>query len=241
MTPSAYRAGGLGEAIAYAFCGTALGPLTMAAADHGVYFAQFGMERVRAHRSAQGEFPQANVAASLMTQSRELSAWIDALEARIAISAPRPDVPLDLSGTAFQIPVWKFLLGVPSGSVVSYGEVAQGIDALKAFRAAASACAANRIAVLIPPGVAWQWRSGWLSMGLRTKARAAGSRTDEICWHTIVLRQTVSRGENMNAASKRVAEDLSQSLGHRERVGRVLVDHKYRRLFSSSRSRRRPP
>jgi alkylated DNA nucleotide flippase Atl1 len=47
----------------------------------------------------------------------------------IATSAPRPDVPLDLRGTAFQIQVWRFLLGVPAGSVVSYSEVAKGIGA----------------------------------------------------------------------------------------------------------------
>jgi AraC family transcriptional regulator of adaptative response/methylated-DNA-[protein]-cysteine methyltransferase len=34
--------------------------------------------------------------------------------------------------------------------VVSYSELAAGIDAPKAVRAAASACAANRIAVLVP-------------------------------------------------------------------------------------------
>jgi AraC family transcriptional regulator of adaptative response/methylated-DNA-[protein]-cysteine methyltransferase len=150
MAPSAYRAGGLGETIAYAFRDTALGPLLMAATDRGVCFAQFGRSESGLIAQLKGEFPQASVTASTMTQSSELSAWIEAFEAHIATSAPRPDVPLDLRGTAFQIQVWKFLLGVPSGSVVSYSEVAQGIGAPKAFRAAASACAANRIAVLIP-------------------------------------------------------------------------------------------
>jgi AraC family transcriptional regulator, regulatory protein of adaptative response / methylated-DNA-[protein]-cysteine methyltransferase len=150
MAPSAYRAGGLGETIAYAFCVTALGPLLMAATDRGVCFAQFGRSESALIAQLKGEFPQASVTASTMTQSPELSAWIEAFEAHIATSAPRPEVPLDLRGTAFQIQVWKFLLGVPSGSVVSYSEVAKGIGAPKAFRAAASACAANRIAVLIP-------------------------------------------------------------------------------------------
>ena len=72
------------------------------------------------------------------------------MDAHIAGGAPRPDLPLDMRGTAFQIRVWKFLLGIPEGQVVSYTEVASGIDAPKAVRAAASACAANRIAVLVP-------------------------------------------------------------------------------------------
>jgi AraC family transcriptional regulator of adaptative response/methylated-DNA-[protein]-cysteine methyltransferase len=150
MAPSVYRAGGRGETIASAFRNTALGPLLMAATMRGVCFAQFGRSESALLAQLKGEFPQAQVVASTMTQSPELNAWIEALEAHIASSAPRPDVPLDLRGTAFQIQVWKFLLSVPAGSAVSYSEVAQGIGAPRAFRAAASACAANRIAVLIP-------------------------------------------------------------------------------------------
>jgi AraC family transcriptional regulator of adaptative response/methylated-DNA-[protein]-cysteine methyltransferase len=55
-----------------------------------------------------------------------------------------------LRGTAFQIRVWRFLLQVPEGSLLSYAELAAGIGAPRAARAAASACAANRIAVLVP-------------------------------------------------------------------------------------------
>ena len=150
MAPSVYRAGGLGEAIAYAFRKTQLGPLLMAATDHGVCFAQFGESEAALVAQLKNEFPQAAVTASAMSESPELNAWIEALEKHIESSAPCPDVPLDLRGTAFQIRVWKFLLGLPSGSVVSYAEVAQGIGAPKAYRAAASACATNRIAVLIP-------------------------------------------------------------------------------------------
>jgi AraC family transcriptional regulator of adaptative response/methylated-DNA-[protein]-cysteine methyltransferase len=85
-----------------------------------------------------------------MADSPELDAWIQAVEAHIAGTARRPDLPLDLRGTAFQIRVWRFLLQVPEGDVISYTELAAGVGAPKAARAAASACAANRIAVLVP-------------------------------------------------------------------------------------------
>jgi AraC family transcriptional regulator of adaptative response/methylated-DNA-[protein]-cysteine methyltransferase len=75
---------------------------------------------------------------------------MEALEAHIDGSAPRPEVPVDLRGTAFQIRVWRFLLDVPEGDVLSYTEIARGIGAPKSVRSAASACAANRIAVLVP-------------------------------------------------------------------------------------------
>jgi AraC family transcriptional regulator, regulatory protein of adaptative response / methylated-DNA-[protein]-cysteine methyltransferase len=150
MTPSAYRAGGAGEAIAYACRPTALGQLMMAATDRGVCFAQFGPSEPALKRELGAEFPKAVLAPSTLANSRELDAWIRAFEAHVAGSAPRPDVPLDLRGTAFQIKVWRFLLRIGEGEVLSYGEVAAGIGAPKAVRAAASACAANRIAVLVP-------------------------------------------------------------------------------------------
>jgi AraC family transcriptional regulator of adaptative response/methylated-DNA-[protein]-cysteine methyltransferase len=150
MTPSAYRLGGAGETIAYAFRDTALGPLLMAATDRGVCFAQFGDSESALVAQLRAEFPKATVVVSGMTHSPELDAWIQAFEAHIAGTAPRPDLPLDLRGTAFQIRVWKFLLDVPAGDVMSYAEVAAGIGAPQAARATASACAANKIAVLVP-------------------------------------------------------------------------------------------
>jgi AraC family transcriptional regulator of adaptative response/methylated-DNA-[protein]-cysteine methyltransferase len=150
MTPSAYRAGGAGETIAYALRDTAMGALLMAATDRGVCFAQFGSTGAALIGQLHAEFPGASIVASNMTSSPELDAWIRSFEAHIGGTAPRPDLPLDLRGTAFQIRVWKFLLGVREGDVTSYAEVATGVGSPKAVRAAASACAANRIAVLVP-------------------------------------------------------------------------------------------
>jgi AraC family transcriptional regulator of adaptative response/methylated-DNA-[protein]-cysteine methyltransferase len=150
MAPSTYRSGGAGEMISYAFRHTALGPLLMAATDRGVCFAQFGKSEKSLIEQLQAEFPKATVRESGATRSPALDAWIKSFEAHIDGSAPRPDVPLDLRGTAFQIRVWRFLLGVPEGDVLSYTEVASGIGAPNSVRAAASACAANRIAVLVP-------------------------------------------------------------------------------------------
>jgi AraC family transcriptional regulator of adaptative response/methylated-DNA-[protein]-cysteine methyltransferase len=150
MTPSAYRAGGAGEHIVHAFRRTALGPLLMAATVRGVCFAQFGADESALVDQLKSEFPRASHAASAMSGAAELDAWMRALEAHLLGSAPRPELPLDLRGTAFQIRVWRFLLQIPDGNVISYTELAAGIGAPTAARAAASACAANRIAVLVP-------------------------------------------------------------------------------------------
>jgi AraC family transcriptional regulator of adaptative response/methylated-DNA-[protein]-cysteine methyltransferase len=127
MTPKSYRAGGAGERITWACRPTVLGPILMAATDRGVCFAQFGDDQDALLTQLRREFPRAQ------------------LERQ-----PRPELPLDLRGTAFQIKVWEFLLSLGDGEVVSYSELAQAIDKPKAVRAAASACGANKVAVLVP-------------------------------------------------------------------------------------------
>jgi AraC family transcriptional regulator, regulatory protein of adaptative response / methylated-DNA-[protein]-cysteine methyltransferase len=150
MTPSAYRRGGAGESITYAVRDTTLGPLLMAATDRGVCFAQFGESEAALTTQLRNEFPNASHVRSSRSDSRELDSWMKAFEAHLCGDAPRPDLRLDLRGTAFQIRVWRFLLQVPEGRVLSYAELADGIGTPRAVRAAASACAANRIAVLVP-------------------------------------------------------------------------------------------
>ena len=150
MTPSAYRAGGAGEHIAYACRDSALGPLMMAATERGVCFAQFGAGAGALLEQLRAEFPRATLIPSPAQAAPALDAWIAALDDHLGRDGPRPEVPLDLRGTAFQIRVWRFLLGIPAGHAVSYTEVAAGIGAPSAVRAAASACAANRVAVLVP-------------------------------------------------------------------------------------------
>ena len=59
-------------------------------------------------------------------------------------------LPLLLRGTAFQIKVWKALLRVPSGCIVSYGDLARRVDQPLAARSIGAACRANRLGLLVP-------------------------------------------------------------------------------------------
>jgi len=122
----------------------------MAATAKGVCFVQFGEDKESLLVRLQDEFPKAELIASSSQDSIELDAWMDALDKHISNGAPRPELPLDLRGTAFQMKVWKFLLSIPEGDVLSYGELATSIGKPKAFRAVATACGKNRIGVLIP-------------------------------------------------------------------------------------------
>jgi AraC family transcriptional regulator of adaptative response/methylated-DNA-[protein]-cysteine methyltransferase len=150
MTPSAYRASGEGESIVHAVRETGLGLLMMAATPRGVCFVQFGETREALLAELHREFPKAALAQAGSAADKALRPWMTALAAHLSGAAPRPDLPLDLRGTAFQIRVWRFLLSVKPGDVVSYSKVAAGVGSPRAVRAAASACAANRLAVLVP-------------------------------------------------------------------------------------------
>ena len=150
MAPKTYRSGGTGETIFYACRETAVGPMLMAATDRGVCFVEFGEDERALLDQLNMEFPQARIVSSPAEDAPELDAWIDALEAYISTGAPRPDLPLDLRGTAFQVMVWRFLRTIREGDVMTYKEVAAKLDKPKAARSVGSACAANRVSVLVP-------------------------------------------------------------------------------------------
>jgi AraC family transcriptional regulator of adaptative response/methylated-DNA-[protein]-cysteine methyltransferase len=59
-------------------------------------------------------------------------------------------LPVDVRATAFQLKVWNYLSSIPYGEVRSYSEVAAALGSPKAVRAVASACASNKVALLVP-------------------------------------------------------------------------------------------
>jgi AraC family transcriptional regulator of adaptative response/methylated-DNA-[protein]-cysteine methyltransferase len=150
MTPRAYRAGGAGEIIVYAVRTTKLGELMMAATERGVCFVAFGESSAALEAQLKAEYPKAVLRSAEAAAQSALDDWMAALDENLSNGKALPDLPLDLRGTAFQIRVWRFLLSVKSGDVVSYSEIAAGVDAPRAVRAAANACGANRLAVLVP-------------------------------------------------------------------------------------------
>ena len=59
-------------------------------------------------------------------------------------------LPLLMTGTPFQIQVWRALMRIPAGTARTYGDLAIELGRRGAARAVGSACRTNRIAVLIP-------------------------------------------------------------------------------------------
>jgi methylated-DNA-[protein]-cysteine S-methyltransferase len=60
------------------------------------------------------------------------------------------DLPLSVSGTAFQKRVWQELCRIPFGTTISYGEQARRIGQPAAVRAVGRANGQNPIAIVIP-------------------------------------------------------------------------------------------
>jgi AraC family transcriptional regulator, regulatory protein of adaptative response / methylated-DNA-[protein]-cysteine methyltransferase len=150
MTPSEYKSGGAGLTIAYATGGTPLGLVMIGATDRGICALHLGRSDRALLSALKGEYPAAILQPMPASHAREFARWMTALNAHLQGARTDPELPLDISGTAFQLRVWRYLRGIPYGSVRTYAEVAAGIGRPSAARAVARACATNRIAVLIP-------------------------------------------------------------------------------------------
>jgi O-6-methylguanine DNA methyltransferase len=121
-----------------------LGPLRLAATDHGICAIRF--------RGGPGPHarPDSKVAPSA-AREKLLERARRALD-RYFAGKPEDftDVPLDPAGTAFQRQVWKTLRGIPRGQTRSYGEIAAAIGRPGAGRAVGSANRVNPIPIVVP-------------------------------------------------------------------------------------------
>ena len=150
MTPGQYRAAGKGLDIAYAATHTPLGCLMLAATESGLCYVQFGDDQPSLFAALQTEFPAARLRAMPESASAPFNAWMRGLTSYLQDTRLPLDLPLDIRGTAFQTQVWAYLRRIPSGQTQSYQQVAEGIGRPQAVRAVANACAANRLALVIP-------------------------------------------------------------------------------------------
>ncbi len=146
MTPGAYRRGGSGLRIAYTTAEAPLGRVLVAATARGIAAVSLGASDAALAEALRDEYPRAVL-------SRDDARLAPALLSVLAVLSgqdPSADLPLDVQATAFQHRVWRELSRIPSGSTRTYAEVARRIGRPGAARAVARACAANRLAVLVP-------------------------------------------------------------------------------------------
>ena len=149
MTPGAYRKGGEGMEIRYTIVDSPYGRLLVGATDRGVCSVILGDREATLARELATQFPNAT-----RTRVDEGDGWLARLVRHVAEQVKRPaatgSIPLDLHGTAFQYRVWEALLAIPAGETRTYTQLARQVGKPSAVRAVAGACAANRVAVVVP-------------------------------------------------------------------------------------------
>ena len=148
MTPARYRAGAAGEDIRWSLIDTALGTALVATTARGICMVELGDDPAALEARLHAEFPHARLQRVDAGRDEFLAPRVRAVAQRLA--GQGGEVEVDLVGTAFQKKVWDALMRIPRGQTRSYAEVAGALGAPKAARAVASACAHNRLAVLVP-------------------------------------------------------------------------------------------
>jgi AraC family transcriptional regulator of adaptative response/methylated-DNA-[protein]-cysteine methyltransferase len=147
-SPGEMKNGGVGMQIDYGFAETPFGEALIAETKRGICHLSFvdvgGRERVL--NLLTSDWPNAKL-------NRNDSRIADIAAAIFAASArSTSDRPLRafVRGTPFQIRVWRALLRIPTGSLTTYGRLAEAIGQSKAARAVGSAVGANPISFVIP-------------------------------------------------------------------------------------------
>lgn len=123
-----------------------LGWMLLGATAHGVCWLSFGDEPGAMLEELRAAFPKA----AFRNDEVRLYEWFERVRDFVLLPREALDLPVDVQGTAFQSRVWRALREIPLGTTASYGEVAERLGQPTASRAVASACANNRVALLIP-------------------------------------------------------------------------------------------
>ena len=118
----------------YAVIETPLGELTLASTARGLASIYFGKA-----------VPQGGV---VDVESNRV--YITQIEEYFHGRRTTFDFPLDLSGTDFQVAVWRELLQIPYGQTRTYGEIAKKLGKPRAARAVGMANHDNRIPIVVP-------------------------------------------------------------------------------------------
>jgi AraC family transcriptional regulator of adaptative response/methylated-DNA-[protein]-cysteine methyltransferase len=146
VTPGEYKMGGAGLTVEYAIHDTPFGKAFIAITPRGICnFSFLENGEIDEHLAAlRSHWPHARLHEN---RQRTLEVIKAMFSGEKHLDSP---VSLHVSGTNFQISVWKALLQIPPAKVVSYSQVAASIGHPKSARAVGLAVGANPVAFLIP-------------------------------------------------------------------------------------------
>lgn len=147
MTPGTYREMGKGLEIRYKIIDSPLDRLLVARTRYGVCYIGIWDNDEELENALRKEYP----AAEFVREDSSLDPWTkQILEYIIGRTKQLENIPIDISGTGFQLDVWKALKQIPRGSTSTYQEIAKAIGRPTAVRAVSRAIGTNPVALLIP-------------------------------------------------------------------------------------------
>ena len=146
VTPGEYKNKGKGLLIAHGVHPSPFGNIFAASTERGVCRVSF-MENDSAEAQL-SDLQKTWPLASFVNNAVTTRTIVEAMSG--AIAAPEQPLSLHVAGTNFQIAVWRALLKIPSGTVVSYKQVAAALGRPQSSRAVGNAIGANPAAFLIP-------------------------------------------------------------------------------------------
>lgn len=147
MTPGDFKKQGAGLDISYGFCDSPFGECLLATTPRGICYLGF-VEADKQTETLEVLF-QTWPGSEFTEDPKRISPIVKDIFKLDQNKKTRP-FNLQLKGTNFQINVWKALLSIPEGWVVSYKDIASHMGYPNAFRAVANAIAINPVAYLIP-------------------------------------------------------------------------------------------
>ncbi len=147
VTPGEFKQRGMGLTIRYGFHSTPFGEVMLGSTDRGICNLSFVM--AAGHTASLEVLRKSWPNAILVEDPSATQSLVGSIFRRPTIGAHDP-LHIYLSGSNFQLKVWEALLRIPSGSVVSYRDIAGYLGDPGASRAVGNALAHNPVAVLIP-------------------------------------------------------------------------------------------
>lgn len=143
-TPGEFRRGGQGLVLKISKFDSAFGPLCATETDRGLSALSFETELDSWEEKCRLAYPGAEIMRQKGPHTTAVAQYVQRWK------IPDQAIRLDLTGTPFQIQVWKALLSIPSAQHLSYQDIATRIGRPRASRAVGTAIGKNPIAYLIP-------------------------------------------------------------------------------------------
>lgn len=147
VTPGEHKNRGRGLRIEYAVHDTPFGPLFVAATPRGLCRADFADFTSLDDQLAELRklWPRGDLVPGEASTRQVVERMFRASDGPQA-----GPLSLHVAGTNFQIAVWRALLRIPEGALVSYSQLASALGCPRSSRAVGNAVGANPVAFLIP-------------------------------------------------------------------------------------------